>query len=82
MIARCRWSSIGFGLALGIAAVQVLRMTASAGAAEPTRKWDYRCVPVSGLPGQVEEKVKPLGTEGWELTTVDDRGVYCFKRPL
>lgn len=46
---------------------------------EETMKWEYKTLDL-GLYGY-EDKLNNLGTEGWELVSVDNYVAY-FKRPI
>ena len=55
------------------------------------QKWEYQCSDLSAGFGnidadEVNKKIKPFGSEGWELTTSSFQRngdlIFCFKRPF
>ena len=77
------WYAFGLLLAActGAAAKQALIPPAAAGA--DVQKWDYFCMhPKTGSVEGWAKKLKESGAQGWEIASVAEGDLYCFKRPL
>jgi len=73
------------GCAVGGVSSQLVVPKAHAEQDAALTKWEYKCV--AAQDHHVIETLNPLGAEGWEISTVRERGtfdggdLYCLKRP-
>ncbi len=44
-------------------------------------RWEYLTMGDNGYQDGLQKLLDELGPQGWELVTVNHRGVYIFKRP-
>jgi hypothetical protein len=70
-----------YGLVVGLVALALFGFKSAIDKpVASVQKWEYKTIGFTSL-SKIDERINPLGQEGWELSAVNG-GLYTLKRPI